>query len=203
MQREPINPERVLEQTPHMARIREFMVKARQDTPEAPVIPDAEIRRLRARLILEEAFETVEALGVDVSIDTEPGDYAQNSIPISKWLRAKCKLRYGDSKVALPNLKEVVDGCADISVVTIGTLIAFGVRDVAVLEEVDGNNLAKFGPGGYRDEGGKWIKPPDHEPPRVQEIVDLQTVAAASGKFPAGVTFEDEFKDIKENAERE
>ena len=142
--------------TPHYQRVKEFMQKVGQDTPEGAIEPDAKVRILRAKLILEEALETVEALGVTVHHQgheiTEEG------------------LEYD-----APNpfdLKEVVDGCADISVVTIGTLIAIGVDDEPVLEEVDASNLRKFGPGSYRREDGKWMKPPGWTPPDIMGAID-------------------------------
>ncbi|MDE2996782.1 MAG: hypothetical protein OXT73_08620 [Bacteroidota bacterium] len=142
--------------TPHYQRVKEFMQKVGQDTPEGAIEPDSKVRILRAKLILEEALETVEALGVTVHHQgheiTEEG------------------LEYD-----APNpfdLKEVVDGCADISVVTIGTLIAIGVDDEPVLEEVDASNLRKFGPGSYRREDGKWMKPPGWTPPDIMGAID-------------------------------
>lgn len=142
--------------TPHYQRVKEFMQKVGQDTPEGAIIPDAKIRILRAKLILEEALETVEALGVTVQHQghqiTEEGLEYDAPNPV--------------------DLKEVVDGCADISVVTIGTLIAFGVDDEPVLEEVDASNLRKFGPGSYRREDGKWMKPPGWTPPDIMAAVD-------------------------------
>ena len=66
---------------------------------------------------------------------------------------------------------EVIDGCCDISVVTIGTLISCGVPDESFLVEVDQNNLDKVKNGTIRDDG-KLIKPKDHKPPRIQEILD-------------------------------
>jgi predicted HAD superfamily Cof-like phosphohydrolase len=72
---------------------------------------------------------------------------------------------------------EVVDGCADISVVTIGTLIAFGVDDETVLEEVDASNLRKFEPGSYRREDGKWIKPPSWTPPDIEGAIERGNAA--------------------------
>jgi predicted HAD superfamily Cof-like phosphohydrolase len=140
--------------TPHFRRIRAFMQKANQATPPEVVVPEAEIRVLRAKLILEEALETVEALGITVQAGGEQG-------PV---IREKT-LHYTDGNPV--DIEGVVDGCADISVVTIGTLIAFGVDDEPVLEEVDSANLRKFGPGGHRREDGKWIKPPDWTPPDI------------------------------------
>ena len=142
--------------TPHYARVKEFMQKVGQDTPEGAVIPDEKIRILRAKLILEEALETVAAMGVTVHVGGQEV--------------AEEELVY-----AAPNdvdLKEVVDGCADISVVTIGTLIAFGVDDEPVLEEVDASNLRKFGAGSYRREDGKWMKPPGWTPPDIMGAID-------------------------------
>jgi predicted HAD superfamily Cof-like phosphohydrolase len=147
--------------TAHAARIRAFMQKAGQDTPDAPVIPDEETRILRAKLILEEALETVRALGVTVHQD--------DSGPVSA---GEASLRF--TAQGEVDLEGVVDGCADISVVTIGTLIAFGVDDEPILEEVDQANLRKFAPGSYRREDGKWMKPPGWTPPDILGVLDRQ-----------------------------
>lgn len=143
--------------TPHYNRIKEFMQKAGQATPEGAIKPDAETRILRAKLILEEALETVEALGVTVQVggDRPLEEDALSYAADGTW-----------------DLQEVVDGCADISVVTIGTLIAIGVDDEPVLEEVDASNLRKFGEGGYRREDGKWMKPPNWTAPDIMGAVD-------------------------------
>lgn len=139
-------------QSTHQRRVEEFMKLVGQDLPAKPVIPSLEVRRLRATLILEEALETIKGLGFSVS---QPHDCAPLKI----------------QEDGEPDLIEIVDGCADISVVTIGTLSSCGVADAAVLAEVDINNIAKFGPGGYRREDGKWVKPPGHKPPDIAGIL--------------------------------
>ena len=48
--------------TAHYDRVKAFMQKVGQDTPEGAAVPDEKTRILRAKLILEEALETVEAL---------------------------------------------------------------------------------------------------------------------------------------------
>jgi predicted HAD superfamily Cof-like phosphohydrolase len=131
----------------HYRRVKDFMQKAKQATPSHPTVPSLEVRKLRARLILEEALETVTALGFAPSAGI---DLVQNDDTI--------------------NLVEVVDGCCDVMVVTTGTLIACGIPDVAVLRAVDENNLAKFAPGHSWDEYGKFIKPPGFKK------VDLESV---------------------------
>lgn len=132
--------------TDHQKRVEELMRRAGQELPGSPMIPSLAIRQLRANLILEEALETLDGLGFAVKLNC--GDLVV--VPISE-----------------PDIVKVVDGCADVSVVTIGTLSAFGVADMPVLQAVDQNNLDKFGPGSYRREDGKWMKPPGHKAPDI------------------------------------
>lgn len=144
------------------------MRNAGQDTPARPSIPDEETRLLRARLILEEALETVKALGVGVTV--KPDD-SGNPVELEE---EHLSFRINGAV----DLEGVADGCADISVVTIGTLVAFGIDDEPLLEEVDRANLRKFGPGSYRREDGKWMKPPDWTAPDILGVLERQVQAA-------------------------
>ena len=161
----------LLAQTPHQRRVEQFMKLAGQNVPIKVGSPHYDVRKLRAALILEEAVETIHALGFEISDVATPGvmkstfgdEFVVNCGPIDFML-----LPQGN-----PDLVEIVDGCCDISVVTIGTLSACGVPDALFLQEVDRSNLAKFGPGGYKHpDTGKWIKPPGHKPPRIKELLD-------------------------------
>lgn len=136
----------------HQQNVELFMQKAGQSAPPTARMPPSETRLLRSRLILEEALETIEALGcrLETTADGSLTTQLDDSIELK--------------------LDEIVDGCCDLSVVTIGTLSACGVPDVPVLEIVDQNNLAKFGPGSYRRDDGKWVKPPGHKPPDFSPI---------------------------------
>ena len=153
-------------QTAHQRRIEEFMKLAGQEVPEKATMPSAEIRKLRASLILEEALETIAALGCYVGLTPADG----------------FEIRLGVNE---PSMEGIIDGCCDLSVVTIGTLSALGLPDVPFLHLVDENNLAKFGPGGYRREDGKWVKPPGHKPPDIKGMLD-----ALEGKEPNETTEE-------------
>jgi len=144
--------------TNHYKRVKAFMEKAGQATPQNVTIPDDHTRVLRARLILEEALETVQALGISVQVKNE-------DVTIDT-----CKL----SPNKPVDVEGVADGCADISVVTIGTMIAFGIDDEKLLQEVDEANLRKFGLGGYAREDGKWMKPPDWTPPDIAGVLESQ-----------------------------
>lgn len=141
--------------TPHQLRVEAFMKKAEQELPATPRLPCGATRQFRASLILEEALETLEGLGFRVILSGQ-------------------EVRMKDVEfrpTGAPDLVAAVDGCADLSVVTVGTLSACGVSDGAVLEAVDVNNLAKFGPGSYRRADGKWMKPPGHPLPHIRDIL--------------------------------
>lgn len=142
----------------HQLMVDEFMMKAGQRLPTVPSLLTPEERVLRAKLIYEEALETIAALGIAVYHRFERAR-EDGSIPTEFRL---------DSK---PNLIEIIDGCCDLKVVTTGTLSALGIPDVRFQKLVDDNNLAKFGPGGYRNEDGKWVKPPGHKPPDIEGLL--------------------------------
>lgn len=127
----------------------------RQKLPDVPYLPpDAQTRLLRARLILEEALETISALGCRiVGIDGRR--------QVMNWLEVDLTKE--------PSLLEVIDGCCDLIYVATGCLVAFGVPDLPHLAEVCAANDRKF-PGGVAitdPETGKFLKPagwtgPDH-----------------------------------------
>lgn len=142
-------------QTPHQLRIEEFMRAAGQCVPRNPLVPPMEIRRLRAELILEEAIETIYALGFSVV------QLPDTSLIIQP---------YGANVF---DLAAIVDGCVDTSVVAIGTLSACGVQDDPMLQLVDANNLDKI-KRGTRGPSGKFLKPADHKPPDIQTELERQ-----------------------------
>lgn len=143
----------------HQKRVEMFMKLAFQEIPPLPIMPSAEIRKFRASMILEEALETIRGLGFRV----EKGD-----------LDGELTLEESGK----PDMIEIVDGCGDISVVTIGTLSAMGVSDKPVLEAIDLNNLEKFGPGSFRRADGKWVKPATHQPPNIKGVLLAQGMVA-------------------------
>jgi predicted HAD superfamily Cof-like phosphohydrolase len=153
----------------HQERVEQFMAKANQHVPSQPTIPDEATRRFRAKIILEEALETIEGLGFYVTMKDQ-GTWEQlvsiDQCEFSKEFPNKATLE--------PDLIKIVDGCADVRVVTTGTLSACGVADEPVQEEVDESNLRKFGPGSYKREDGKWMKPPDFRPPDIEAVLAAQ-----------------------------
>lgn len=143
----------------HQLRVEDFMNRAKQEVPTEPTVPDAASRELRAKLILEEALETVEALGFDATVQDGKMSLAPNA--------------------AGPDLVGIIDGCCDIKVVTTGTLSSCGLPDELFQKEVDENNLSKFAPGHSFREDGKLIKPPNFTGPKIKEMLAELTAATA------------------------
>lgn len=141
-----------------------------QRVPIKPTLPTPEERLLRARLVLEEAFEFAVACGVNVFIkssnesDDPPLDYSDLALVLPEL----------DARRSLDIMDEMTDALADLSVVTIGSFIAMGVFDKPILEEVDANNRLKIHPdmGGSKNPiTGKWEKNPDHPAPNFKSIL--------------------------------
>lgn len=133
---------------------------ARQALPDEPTLPDESIRKLRAAIILEEALETVKALGFDPVLALR--DQPSRPALALQTVTIKDITFYSHGA---PDLPEIADGCADISVVTTGTLAACGIADKPLLRLVDENNLAKLAPGHSFRSDGKLLKPPGHKRP--------------------------------------
>ncbi len=148
--------------------IREFMVKAGQDTPDRPLIPSAEVRALRVRLIAEELVELAQALAVDIRIDTDSGQ----DVP-QVYIHPKCN----DIIEHPTDLVEAYDAVEDLMVVTIGTGVALGTNLQPGWDEVHSSNMSKF-IDGHRREDGKWIKGPSYRPAQLRQIIEAQLAAA-------------------------
>lgn len=143
--------------SPHQHRVEHFMMRGGQDVPALPTIPDEQSRILRARLIMEEALETIGALGVCVG-------HKDAALDMQTLLFDTC---------SEPDLEKIIDGCCDIKVVTTGTLSACGVPDDPFQEEVDQNNLWKVKDGVKKSPEGKILKPEGWRPPRIAELLHL------------------------------
>lgn len=156
-----INPRRLVQST-QQRRVESFMRAAMQPVRLFPDIPTDDERILRAKLILEEAFETVQALGVVVT--DENGDEIGGPYASGYQFNINVASRF--------SIVEAVDGCCDIMVVTLGTLSTIGVGDVHVMNAVLDANDAKLE--GEIREDGKRLKPEGWQPPKIGEELLLQ-----------------------------
>ena len=133
--------------------IREFMVKAGQDTPAKPVMPNADVRKLRVKLIAEELCELAESFGFDIEILNGEVNVFSNG--------------------ATTNLTESYDAILDLLVVTIGAGVAIGTDLEPGWQEVHRSNMSKF-IDGHRREDGKWVKGPSYSPAQLAPIIEAQ-----------------------------
>lgn len=131
-------------------------VDPKQTLPVVPyTVPCEEVRRLRAKLILEEAIETINGLGFTVKAMSDAADIS--IVP-----------SFASRPASWQYMEAVIDGCVDTIYVATGTLAAYGVPDLPHIIEVNRANDAKF-PGGKATlrSDGKFQKPdgwggPDH-----------------------------------------
>jgi predicted HAD superfamily Cof-like phosphohydrolase len=103
--------------------VQDFMRFFGQATPERPTVLDEETSKLRATLILEEAFETItKGLGLTVNIVDDFGGDAKVSEAGLK------QISFAFTKEKDTDLVELADGVADIAFVSEGTAVAAGMN---------------------------------------------------------------------------
>lgn len=116
--------------TNEQSQVKLWMQSFCQATPDHPTIPSLEVRRLRAKIILEEALETIKALGIRVHAHFDDNTHCRMDDFIDEF-------NFGESGEE-PNLELIADGCEDLKVVTEGTLVACGLCQSKPPENVVG-----------------------------------------------------------------
>ena len=155
----------------HERRVREMMSCFGQHVPRSPTVTSDAIRKTRARLLLEEVFEYVEAAGLEVRFS--------HDVPAASEMVLRVTLLLDMSRIEVastgraPDLVGMADAVSDISVVNTGTAAAHGFRLAPLLELTDANNLMKVA-SGTLDDHGKFIKAPNHPKPDFAFALRLQ-----------------------------
>lgn len=151
----------------------------RQKPPQkAYIVPDDETRKLRALLILEEALETIDALGLKVVAKTYLDQGEEVTMEGTQL----------QGQLAPVNLENVIDGACDTIYVATGLLAACGVPDTPHLKEVCKANDTKF-PGGRAKTDprtGKYLKPLGWKPPNHKRMIDKARKKPKRKKQPKG-----------------
>jgi hypothetical protein len=106
--------------TNEQKQVRDWKLKFGQNCPDKPTIPSLEERKLCARLILEEALETIKALGLIAELHYEQPYLKIEDIHFHTYNPDN------ENEELIPNLLDIIDGCEDLKVVTEGTLVACG-----------------------------------------------------------------------------
>ena len=126
-------------------RVLEMMKVFEQECPSKPSLANEETRLLRAKLILEETLEFINALGLKL-------EYIDNK-------------NFNLTKIKEPNLLEIVDAISDIEVINKGAAVAFGLDSEKFFNLVMYNNLTKLVNGKpLKNQDGKVIKPENYIP---------------------------------------
>lgn len=129
--------------------VKQFMLRAGQECPLKPEIPDFDTCVLRIELIAEEWQELQDALGLSLAQDT------------------------GEFTEAEPNLVKVADAIGDLLVVVLGTAVACGIDIEPIFSEIHRSNMTKF-IDGHKREGGKWIKGPSYSCANLEPLIAEQ-----------------------------
>lgn len=135
------------------AAVRDFHAATDSTIGDTPQIRDAE---LRARLIAEEAAETIAALGFEVA--TLIRDEKRGGIVLDIY------------KMGHADLIEVADGIADSIYVLLGTAVACGLDMDPIFDEVHRSNMSKLPLTKRAD--GKVLKSENYTPPNLAPLVD-------------------------------
>lgn len=147
----------------HINAVRTFCKKAGQPVPDMLTIPDKHDILLRAKLIMEEALEMCEGLGVSVSPRSLVCEPIESTIDLDFSICAN------------PDPVKIMDACADMLWVGVtGPAVLFGLSDKleACIQEVDRSNLSKFIDGHRDPSTGKWIKGPAYSPANIEFIIN-------------------------------
>lgn len=149
----------------HIDNVKDFCHKAGQPVPTEKTYPTIKNRELRARLILEEALEMIEALGFALI----KKDIEDDVIGSSDDFEYQC--------VGPFDHVGVIDAAVDLLWVGVtGPAVLCGLSDKLeeCIAEVDESNLSKF-IDGHRDEAtGKWIKGPSYKPADIESIINRE-----------------------------
>lgn len=121
--------------------------------------PELRSSELRARLIMEEAVETVAAMGFAVKADIykPTGAFAFDD---------KDHVAHFSGFYLVPNFEDVIDGYCDLLYVVFGSAVTDGIDLDPFFAEVHRANMEKAT--GPKREDGKQLKPEDWKPPDIE-----------------------------------
>lgn len=121
-------------------------------TPTTDITDDERV--LRAKLVLEEALEFVEAMGCLVFFEETNTAFLPTALTAIG----------GPNRIDLP---AAADAIADITYVVEGSACTLGIDSLAVFSEVHRSNMEKLH--GPIREDGKQLKPEGWQPPQIEQ----------------------------------
>lgn len=149
----------------HIDAVKKFKLGAGQSAPDTKTEPTDAEKITCVRLLIEEALEMAEALGVKIQQPLYPAHRIDSHNNFEYYVRGKT------------NFVEVLDAAVDIMWVGVtGPLALCGIADklTPALAAVDANNLLKLANGHKCPTTGKFIKPKDHPKVDLESIVNVE-----------------------------
>lgn len=168
--------------TTEQKQVHEFMQAFGQETPDKPTVPSLEVRKLRAKLVIEECLELIDALGLSMQLTELPAGY-DGGTQIN--VRSSTLIEFHESKPM--SLLETADALADLDYVgPKGTAIACGIDMEPIFAEVHRSNMSKM-----------WT---------TEEVLEFSGTGASLRSFPidsfvGASNRQGNFKFIKKNLE--
>ena len=147
------------------ALVRDFHRKSGEPINDAPEPPDALQAVLRAKFILEEAFELAEALGVHIELTLSDDPYEGEVIEVYFGRLEFCP------SGRQPDIAKAVDALRDLEYQIHGTELVLGVHTATdeTFLEVHRSNMEKQIVDSSPD--GKALKPPGWKPPNIAGVL--------------------------------
>lgn len=151
----------------HFQEVVRFNEAARGDLPHTPTTLTLNQVKLCLRLIIEESFESVEAM------------FRADSAPLIRMKQFKDAIQFTlanevDEDHLEQNLIELLDGLCDTTVVAMGMAAMAGLPYDDGMDEVNRSNLAKIDPVSgkcIKDAGGKILKPEGWKKPDLEAVM--------------------------------
>jgi predicted HAD superfamily Cof-like phosphohydrolase len=134
----------------------------------APLTPDIKQMRFRARFLLEEMSELIEAIGARHA----KNKHLCRAVDLIDHARDQIEMA-NDYEFDDVDLVEVADALGDLDYITSGAALTFGIPLPQVVAEIHRSNMTKLGEDGqpiYNDEG-KVVKGPGFEKPQLTPII--------------------------------
>lgn len=149
--------------------VKEFMIAMDQHREEKPTakIP-AKIVLLRARLIMEEAFEMMKSCFTG-NLTCEVPYVVTDLEDCEKRVRGILSYYMSGQFLPAVDLPELADALGDLDYVVEGTRMAFGIDGDPIAKAIHEANMKKLD--GPIDEYGKKTKPLNWTPPDIRQIL--------------------------------
>lgn len=149
--------------------VNEFMTNAGQDVHTKLRIPTEQDINLSAKLILEEALETIHAMGARVKLVVEEGEFGLQTKE-HQVTETNIRIAVNECVADEIDMVEIADGCADVDYINNGIATRCGIDLDPVKAEVHRSNMSKF-IDGHRREDGKWVKGPSYTPANIARVL--------------------------------